>query len=302
MTLSVFFTSSFLALLLLPAHVKGHGRLLEPPSRASLWRLGYSAPVNYNDNQLFCGGVGVQYGVNEGKCGVCGDPWNGKREHEAGGRYANGLIVRNYEVGQVINATVELTANHKGFFEFRLCPTDNPFKRVTAHCLQKFPLVVADTGLTRFTVPSGDSYSKITVPLRLPADVRCSACLFQWQYTAGNSWGISQDGRQCVGCGNQEQFYGCADIAIGHKEVAVGKPTPKHPWFFQSEKEKEEWHFGVVRYIKDSQETVDYRSGAKRIIFTTLGLHWMNQDDSIQMITSPSILILVRFVLHWASC
>ena len=32
---------------------------------------------------------------------------------------------------------------------------------------------------------------------------------------SGNSWGVDKLGRGCVGCGPQEQFYGCADIAIG---------------------------------------------------------------------------------------
>lgn len=39
-----------------------HGRLLEPPSRASMWRLGLPNPPNYNDNQLFCGGKQVSRG------------------------------------------------------------------------------------------------------------------------------------------------------------------------------------------------------------------------------------------------
>ena len=30
----------------------------------------------------------------------------------------------------------------------------------------------------------------------------------------GNSWGTNDDGRSCVGCGAQEEFYGCADVAI----------------------------------------------------------------------------------------
>lgn len=38
---------------------QGHGRLIEPPSRASMWRYGYNTPVNYLDNQLFCGGYTV---------------------------------------------------------------------------------------------------------------------------------------------------------------------------------------------------------------------------------------------------
>lgn len=33
----------------------------------------------------------------------------------------------------------------------------------------------------------------------------------------GNTWGIDPDtGRGCTGCGYQEEFYGCADISIGH--------------------------------------------------------------------------------------
>ena len=45
--------------------VSGHGRLLDPASRASMWRLGFPTPPNYNDNELYCGGfmvsvVGIQ--------------------------------------------------------------------------------------------------------------------------------------------------------------------------------------------------------------------------------------------------
>ena len=38
-------------------------------------RFGYSNPVNYNDNELYCGGFSVQWSNNDGKCGVCGDNW-----------------------------------------------------------------------------------------------------------------------------------------------------------------------------------------------------------------------------------
>ena len=30
----------------------------------------------------------------------------------------------------------------------------------------------------------------------------------------GNSWGTNKDGTSCTGCGAQEEFYGCADVAI----------------------------------------------------------------------------------------
>lgn len=39
--------------------VDGHGMLMDPASRGSRWRVDSQAPVNYNDNQLFCGGFWV---------------------------------------------------------------------------------------------------------------------------------------------------------------------------------------------------------------------------------------------------
>ena len=39
----------------------GHGYMILPPSRASAWRLGVpGAPIDYNDNQAFCGGREVK--------------------------------------------------------------------------------------------------------------------------------------------------------------------------------------------------------------------------------------------------
>ena len=30
----------------------GHGRLLDPPGRNTMWRLGFDNPVNYNDDEV----------------------------------------------------------------------------------------------------------------------------------------------------------------------------------------------------------------------------------------------------------
>ena len=46
-----------------------HGRLTEPPSRASAWRFGFDTPENYDDNQLFCGGKVHQWEKNKGRFG-----------------------------------------------------------------------------------------------------------------------------------------------------------------------------------------------------------------------------------------
>lgn len=40
----------------------------------------------------------------------------------------------------------------------------------------------------------------------------CNAC--QWTYTAGNNWGLCEDGTNGQGCGPQETFRACADISV----------------------------------------------------------------------------------------
>ena len=106
--------------------VSGHARFTEPPSRSTAWRYGFNTPADYNDNEGFCGGFNHQYAVNDGKCGICGDAWDANpRMHEAPNHYATGTIVREYTKGQTITATVEVTANHKGKFTFKLCPNNN---------------------------------------------------------------------------------------------------------------------------------------------------------------------------------
>jgi len=53
----------FLISIVLTAYIveeaESHGRLIEPPARNTLWRFGFKAQPNYNDNELFCGGIGV---------------------------------------------------------------------------------------------------------------------------------------------------------------------------------------------------------------------------------------------------
>ena len=82
------------------------------------------------------------------------------RANEAGGRYGRGVITRKYRKGQSIKVAliristdkeqkreteqhvqvrIELTANHMGHFEFRLCPNNNPAKPATQACLDRLP-------------------------------------------------------------------------------------------------------------------------------------------------------------------
>lgn len=204
--------------------VWGHGRLLEPPSRTSMWRFGYNSPPDYDDNGHNCGGVGVQFGRNDGKCGLCGDPYDGKRDGEAGGPFARGIITRTYKVGSILNVLVQITANHKGYFEFHLCPQNNPNKRMTQECLDRYPLQLLN-GETKYFLKNYENHSNFTLSLRLPSRLTCSQCVLQWRYTAGNTYNCDpQLNKCCTGCGNQEQFYACADIAITKEDGSSFEP------------------------------------------------------------------------------
>ncbi|KAK6959371.1 cell wall integrity and stress response component 4 [Biomphalaria glabrata] len=217
----MFLASSILvtAWMTFPSVVQGHGRLMDPPARNSMWRLGFPNPVNYNDNELYCGGRMTQWARNNGKCGVCGDPHHAKREHEAGGKYANGIITREYKQGDVIDVAVHVTANHKGFFEFRICPVEDPKVEVTQECLDKIVLEKADGNGTKYFLPESQSNQFFNVSLRLPSDLTCKQCVIQWKYRTGNTWDKDETGKFCVGCGPQEEFYNCADVTIHGKSV-----------------------------------------------------------------------------------
>ena len=60
------FATSVLIVALI-GNVHGHGRLRDPPARSSAWRYDSRFPPEYTDNQMFCGGVQIQYGQNS-KC------------------------------------------------------------------------------------------------------------------------------------------------------------------------------------------------------------------------------------------
>lgn len=88
------------------ARVNGHGRLMNPPSRSSVWRIeefeSFEPPINYDDDSLYCGSI-HQEGDPGANCGVCGDPASHEwpRDNENGGRYGKGIITGNYSAGQV---------------------------------------------------------------------------------------------------------------------------------------------------------------------------------------------------------
>ena len=194
--------------------VNGHGRLIDPPSRNAMWRFGYDTPPNYDDNGLNCGGFGHQWYKNKGRCGPCGDPYDHKiQQHVYPGKFANGIIVRRYQRGQIINVTVEITSNHQGYFEFRIGDIGRP--PITEEKLNYLlPLAGTNGATTKYYLPKISVNGLFSVTLQLPGSLVCRNCVLQWKYTAGNSWGCDDAGGCAVGKGNQETFVNCADVQI----------------------------------------------------------------------------------------
>ena len=122
-----------------------------------------------------------------GRCGVCGDKWGvDNPENEAGGTYAKGIIARTYRRGQSVRVRVEITAHHRGYFEFRLCPNNDFTRRVTHECLDRYVLPLTGSSGTRFDISHGTS-GNYEVDVQLPSDVTCTQCVLQWKYHTGES-------------------------------------------------------------------------------------------------------------------
>jgi len=189
--------------------------MMEPPSRASMWRVGFPTPKNENDNALYCGGFGVQHQHNGGRCGICGDPWDAfPRQNEAPhGVYATGIITKTYRQGSIIPVVLDITANHQGHFTFKLCPNNDIWQDPGQECFDSYVLRTGKDGA--FSYPIYDYTTGLRlVYVHLPRKVSCEQCILQWTYTAGNNWGVCANGTGDLGCGPQETFRACSDIRI----------------------------------------------------------------------------------------
>ena len=146
----------------------------------------------------------MQWNQNGGKCGLCGDNYLGPRDNEAGGKYANGIITGKYSMNSIIPVRIHITANHKGWVEFRLCEHNNPLTNITEECLNR-NLLADKEGVSRFKIPQ-EVAKHYLYNLAIPDGLRCRACVLQWKYNTGNSWG--KDPGQTTGCvGKSRQSY-----------------------------------------------------------------------------------------------
>ena len=118
-------------------------------------------------------------------------------------------------------------------------------------CLDKTLLADAN-GITRFKSPSEIEgwQGFFDIDLVIPSGFKCNHCVFQvscksknllklkvqkiffikWKYNTGNSHGYDfVTGEYCLGCGAQEQFYGCADIRITDGVTVTDPPNTTAP-------------------------------------------------------------------------
>jgi len=228
------------------ATAAAHGRLMEPPGRSSLHRFpndpdvaaGWDQVVpNVNDNQLFCGGLQVE--ISHGyKCGVCGDNYGDARprDNELGGRFGStDIIPRSYAAGDKMALAIQITAHHKGWFEFRLCPNQPGQLEDEACFASDASLMQFMDGTTRHYITNefpqrpGKSGWWYELEATIPADLSCDHCVLQWRYHCGNNWGTDADGSG-LGHGYQEEFYGCADIKVVGSGATTDatKPSSTH--------------------------------------------------------------------------
>lgn len=157
------------------------------------------------------------------------------RPNEAGGKYGLGVIVRRYKTGQPVIIRVELTANHRGYFEFRLCPNNAPKRVASQACLDKYVLQRARTATAAAAAANKDADDTFhetrfypgtenrvyEMRYLLPDGLTCSQCVLQWKYVAGNNWGMCANGTGAVGCGPQEEFRACADVSVSDRDGTV---------------------------------------------------------------------------------
>ena len=61
------------------------------------------------------------------------------------GKYATGKIVGQFYSGSLLNIAIEVTANHGGYFTFKLCPVSESGQDPTQECMDQNVLTILNT-------------------------------------------------------------------------------------------------------------------------------------------------------------
>lgn len=190
---------------------------------------------------------------------------------------------------------VELTANHRGYFEFRLCPNNAPKQVASESCLDKYVLrrvktKDADETFHETRFYPGTENKVYEMRYSLPEGLTCSQCVLQWKYIAGNNWGVCENGTGAVGCGPQEEFRACADISVSDKDGTIDtSPYPTPITITTSTTNKEESvTIGTTPDTHNTQNIQSSGSGINLAIFII----------SIILLSLGFVLVVFTFV-YW---
>ena len=87
----------------------------------------------------------------------------------------------------MIDIEVELTTNHWGWFELKICPVNDKLALETSKCMDKYPLyLVGDQASTKYYIPKDSKKKDIfRYKVQLPHNLVCSQCVMQWTYRTG---------------------------------------------------------------------------------------------------------------------
>lgn len=88
------------------------------------------------------------------------------------------------------------------------------FHAETESCFERLSLV---DGTSDYLINQNSGPGSRLIQVKLPKDKKCDRCILRWHWKSANNWGQCADGSHQVGCGPQETYRNCADIAVNHE-------------------------------------------------------------------------------------
>ena len=159
----------------------------------------------------------VQWSDNNGKCGVCGDPFNAEREHETGGFYARNITVRTYAPSSPIDIVIDIVANHGGSFKFEMCwrndsiikgrktiENDSLLNICPTETEECFETLQLSNGKYAYPLNGAERPETKIIQVKLPQGRVCTKCVLRWHWKSGifaftQTWQLEDCFRQQLG-------------------------------------------------------------------------------------------------------
>ncbi|KAK3577337.1 hypothetical protein CHS0354_008433 [Potamilus streckersoni] len=270
------------------ASVQGRAILVEPPHRSSLWRFNYNTTINPQDDNLNCGGYQWQWEKHGGKCGVCGDRFNGSQDNDDKGKYASGIIVRHYLEGRYLNITFDISNNLLGYVEFKLCPRNGTTWGLNQSCFDQYPLWINESDGYRYYIGSlGGIYDIHVFP---PKSVTCTHCVLQWKFVTGRPrW--HEDDCRCLDREKREQYINCADVEIlprGDWQIESRKPDDIFTTT-EADGDQAEENGGSSHLTEDQENTIPTKPPPHKVTTHTSRVTMVQHPSPTDRIITPTI-------------